>query len=454
VNLSPGIAAQVDDLHRALETNPGDPSVLERIEDLHRGAGDDDGWVRSLRRAVKVASDHDDRDLAVLAWVHLAEVYLTQFGDRDQGADALEQAARLDPADATRHEVLVELWSRPPARPDRVAAHHRALVGLDPGRVASLRALFENNLAAGAQDAAFCCAEALSFLGRADTAVLEIVGRLRPRTAKLPQRALTPEEWRRGILLAEHTNTVAAVFSVLAGPVADLYKVDLRARLSADDRVDVASTPLAFARRFAAAANALAVPLPEVYRWRGGRGVEFLHAGAPVLLAGEDLMAGRDDAELLFVAGRHLAYLRPECYLLRVLRGQLPTLRAIFLGSLQIALPAIELPVDDARLVDPLYPRLEKALGPKARAAIAALVPRFQQLGGVVDLERFTVTAESAANRAGLLLAGELQGAIAALLKETPLSPAPLETQASTLVGYAVSEPYAELRAALGLAVA
>jgi hypothetical protein len=81
-------------------------------------------------------------------------------------------------------------------------------------------------------------------------------------------------------------------------------------------------------------------------------------------------------------------------------------------------------------------------------------VPRFQQLGGVVDLERFTVTAESAANRAGLLLAGELQGAIAALLKETPLSPAPLETQASTLVGYAVSEPYAELRAALGLAVA
>jgi len=324
----------------------------------------------------------------------------------------------------------------------------------DPTLPEPYRELYRIYAARGELDRQWCVAQALVALGEANPEQAGVFERHRAQGLITPRGGVTPQAWQAWLLHPEAEPLTGQIFGVIApalllGRVSALRREGKLHQPTPESRQDPQKATVMAVRAvpWAAAILGLSAPIMHIEPDREG-GYEHVPAVPPLTVLGRRVLSGRSQLELAFCAGRHLAFYRPEHYV-RTLWSAVPDLEDLFLAALAIGNVKLPIAEDLRRRVAPIAAALEPMLDLPQVDALRELYLRFVEEGGRTNLMRWCAAVDKTACRAGLLLAGDLATALAVLEPEEGKG-GPL---AKDLLVFSVSDRYAALRRALGIAL-
>lgn len=427
---------------RALALDPGHDEAHRRLVRLAGRGGD----ARARLATLTAAGEHA-RDAALRADAHLeaSRLLAGPIGDRTLAVSHLRSALALDPSREEARSALAALVEEGP--PADAIAEHRRLLAADPLRAASWSALFRHFQRERAHDRAYVAATVLRWLGA-------------PSPGPAADRLLF--EAARQTLAAPPALS-ATDLALLRAP-GDAGPLSALVEAAGDAMAEVAERPPARSDEplrghaleplLAEAATAFAAPGWELARGEAGR-VE-VEPGTPWRVrVGPDIARRTTLREQRFLAGRAAARLRTRSALAETLPPDV--LGALVSAAIRCALPDAGVPAGDPRAQ-----RLAKALGRRGRRAIEEAA-RALAGGPAPDLAAWRAAAAATADRAGLLLCGDVAAAVALLLRgggrKPPEGAAALAAAAArpdvlALLAFAATEAHFVLRQRLRVAIA
>lgn len=380
-------------------------AMLAQIEQLSRR-------VRQLETELREARSHVN-----------VEVDLTGLGSTDPGAEEAPEPLR---AGIRRDPTNPELFAR----------------------------LYSACKAAGDRDGQFRAAQALVVLGAASGEQAALDAQHAPEGLIAPQRALSTQDWNTALAHPELDIVTGNILSLvtpaaLMGRVAGLRREKKLPELSESQRHDAKDSTVMAVRALGWAAAVLGMPTPAIYT-DVERELSYAHVPGvpPYTLIGKEALAGRAQAEIAFLAARHMTYYRAE-FFVKVLFPEVNELEDLFLAALLIGSPSLPLPTHVKSRVAPISGALEPLLDAERRDLLRQQFQTFVADGGRTNLLRWSESIDKTACRAGLCLSGDL-GAATRMLAGDEGPEGPLRAD---LLAFAVSERHGKLRRRLGIAL-
>jgi hypothetical protein len=305
-------------------------------------------------------------------------------------------------------------------------------------------------------DAAFCVADALVFMGKAQEGVRLFHQYHRPQALLRTERMLDDETWRSKVRYPGEDPEIGALMAVISPAVArSLARKPKALGLREEDRRDPATDQLQISRVFRSALQVLEVGPADLYVQTDlPQGLLLADTTEGLaFLAGADLLRGRHEYELMFLVARQLALVKPQYFLVNLLPSPL-LLRPVALAAIKLSLPDLPIPPEEKGQVEAHLKLLKKQLQAPARQALRAVVSRLVERGGQVDLDDWFFKVQLTADRAALLLCQDLDYATKQIKQGPRLVGAPRTSRRiKDLVRYVLSPEYAAVRKHLGLTV-
>jgi hypothetical protein len=496
--LDPGLAA--DCLERALDayfSTDADQReeammALATLDAIHTANKDWKALERAYLRVIERLPPHDG--LLPRLWKELAKIYRDRLNDTiaaDKAQAAADESRETSWADLVisgltwrpeEVDAAFDLLSAGEAPPKTPAVAAAAAVdgggGGEPGLFAGMpleaeaphafeitdplspdgyRALLEAAIDADDTDRAFCAAQVLVALGKAEPEEHRLYDRHAPRGLIRAKKRLG-DLWAR-VVHPEAGRAIGGVLAMIHRSVALLHGKPRDAYgLNVADRRDVVSDD----ERFCKIVHYLSLMLdrtpPEVYLFpnQPGEIVTATIADGETLVTafvvgGRALTRGADK-DAAYQVARQLAALRPELFLRTAIPSRVQ-LEAAFLSALLCAEP--DVPVDPAKLslMKRYLPRVQKDVPddalPPLREAAARLIA-----GDTFDVGAWIDGVDATVRRVGLVLCGDVTVAARAVAgePEPPGSPSAYERLADLFL-YCVSDDHAVVRRHLGIAI-
>ena len=429
-------AGAVFHLERALDADPTRIEALTTLETLLVGRGELRRLERTLKRLLfrlRGKTHHTEAG----AWVRLARLYLDHLDDPVAAAAAIGNARKLAP----NHPDVVALASRTESHRRNTLDPPRAGWREALGDASTGAALVNSTAAAGHTDAAFLAASTMVALGTADDAMGALYEQHRVRTVALPATGLDRDQWS---LLRHKDDAVdlGALLELVAPAVHALAPMTLAdSDLDAGQLVGEAELPAVFARVRKHLGDLLGVgaSTPIYARTELGFQVHVVACDPPVLAAGDEALTAPERPDLVFRLSRAMTFLWPG----RAVGASRPgrVLKAIVLAIVREA-AGTDVGADEA-----LAPRADAAvaaLPPPVRAQARAAALRLLSLsGGGLNLSLWARSLSRTADRAGMLLCGDVPAAFAGAKEMGDLD--------KDLIEFAYSAAHVTLRRQLGL---
>jgi tetratricopeptide (TPR) repeat protein len=447
----------VEQFNRALDDDATSPKAFEAVDSIVRGRQDWKNLARAYRKQLKRLGDEAPAELSLPLWTKLGEICLDHLNDTQSAVAAFEVAVSLDPDTLERHEQLAELYLELGESRRRDAIDElQVLLQADPERDEAYHLLFDLCRDEGEMDKAYCAAQALVILGKANAGEQALYEKLRPPHLLVSKRRLTEELWQKAILHGREDRHVNAIFaSMVSGLATSTAQPASAYNLAPQSRVDL-SQGRPVARLVKYAANVLGIePDPQLYMTAEGdtlRVANTLDRGglAPALLAGA--AADRiEERELAFELAKRLAYLRPDRYVTYAMTTQ-ATLESAFQAALAAAgvRPVADVGPEAARLAE----RLVNAVPEQVLMQVGAIARKMSGDFKNGAIASWRTAIDLTANRVGLILCNDLATAARKVATEAAgVSTLPARERLRDLLGYSVSEGYFAVRRHLGLAL-
>ncbi|MBX3218371.1 MAG: hypothetical protein KF850_40575 [Labilithrix sp.] len=435
-------AAAIELFDRTLDVDPSQLEAFERIARILTEAKDWSGLERMYRKMILRAGSRGDTKLEALLGKQLGVVYRDRIGDPAAAVPTLQAAAALRPDDEEAQAMLRELLASTGQASGAVAITLDRVLR-DPLDPRPYPALFDLLVSQGARDRVLCVASAMSFLGVAHPPA----SGWRQSYPHPPLEGIVldlgPEGYRE-VLHPELDPTLTEILEIVAPAMIDvaLSRLSLRARMSHPGPALKGQDWLASA--VSRAATILGAPAPRLFARRTpGPALGPAATKPPSLLVYPQALAGVSREVLAFMIGKRVLELSPPL-LARALCPSISELKALVSSAARIATAQTE--AGDT----PLEQRLKQGdvarIGAAVRASMAA--------GGKLDVLRWSQLADVSVSCGGLLLAGDVEAARAALAIE-PQSPGDLSPREKMreLVGWHLGDASARLRRRLGVAL-
>lgn len=442
---------------RVLELDPAlDKAVDEAIE-LRRAKGDHLGVEQLLKARLDRAHEAGDRDGMLATFGALADVYHHGLGWIGEAIDAYEAAQTLDPDDRDRAEILAGLYASDPEKYlDKAVASQRAALAKNPFRPESYKLLRKLYTDAKHADAAFCLCQALSVLNLAEPDEERFFRRMRAETAAPAQDRLTDETWSHHLVHEDADPILTALFALIEPAIIASRSQSLEAfGYPPAYAIDLASDAHPMSQMLYYAAGVLGMAPPTSFQNPNDPGgFSFLHASTPAIVLGQAALAANVSPQAAaFLVARHVAYYRPGLYV----RQLVPTgtgLKAWLFAAIKVISPQFPVSPDIEGAVQENMAALGRALVGPARDQLGSLVSKLLSGGGALDLKRWVAAVDITADRAGFLVAHDLETATEVIKASGEDAAAvPVKERLKELVLFGVSEPYFELRKHLGIGV-
>ena len=444
----------IEYLNRALDDDDSNLKSFEAIDKILTAKKDWKNLERNYRKMIKRVPQ-ENVELQIMLWHGLGEIYRSRMKQLDNAATAFEVASNLDPSNVVRHEILAELFSQDPDKWEKAVERHMILIEKNPNRIESFRSLYNIYMNTQQYDKAFCVAGTLKFLRQAPPDAEGFYEQYKQKGLVRAKRRLDNEQWTKKIYVTQMNPFIGAVFANIAAPVAQAYKKQLKRYVKKKEKIDLAASQLTFARYFNYVVQTMSVSVPELYHKSGMMGMNYLNAGTPVVVLGDDMLQGRTEKDLVFNIAKQLTYLRPEFYLIRVTEMQTATMKAMFLASLKQSIPGASIPAaDEPAVATVLQSIFAKFVSPAHLSKVKKIMEHFVSAGAALDLSRWVEHAELTANRIGFILCGDIEQAAHSIHNEgTPLSNMTVKAKIADLVRYSISPEYFDVRASLGMSI-
>jgi tetratricopeptide (TPR) repeat protein len=390
-------------------------------------------------------------------WKELGTLQHRALGDRPAALRAFENVVRADPSDLATLQTYAEIASGVPGQEGAAAAALQKVAAQqkDPARAVSR--LVSLHLARKDLDRAFAASDVLANLLRAASPdELETLDRLRRLSREFATRSLDDVLWQRLLHERLRGGPVAGILALLARDAGALF-VQAPRDLGLNperDEVDLASSGMVLANGIKYAARALGIEGVRFFNLKGSpMRLGFANTEPPAIVAGDETYQDRPRRELWYVAGRAVSFYRPELRLARLMphdQLQMVFQAACALGSSRFT------PTADPASVKKLREPLERVLAARGRLpALARLAEEYVEVQHPNDVRTHMDAVELTSNRAGALLAGDLQVARRLALEEkAQVSKLQEESKIRDLLQFCLSEDWPVLREALGLSVA
>jgi hypothetical protein len=433
-------------LAAALDDNPGEEAALGELVRIRRSRGD----LIDLEHALSALAHRlVELGAAARAWdvcQRLAALRRDDLGDAAGAVEALAIANRLPLTELDSRAVLAEQLLALGDNEGGVA-ELEAIVQAEPAHVRAHARLFSVHVREGDRDRAYLSALVLEELGDADATAREILESYRSDWGLRARASLDDAAW--DALRARGADEV----------IESVFRASLRAGIAAqlEDRgrhpvLDPArrqpeSTTATIVRCFKWAARALGVPCPALYVLdEVAGGIAAVSAPEPTTALGPNVLRGISSKTLAFLAGRHLTYFRPEYQIL----VHFPTVEAaagIFFAAVELVSPGIVVPPNLALRVTSTKHRLARHLRPEDLDALSEAVGRLESREAKTDFIGWIRSVELTAARTGLLLAGDLQTALAQVhLEPRGLNGLGVDERRADLIAFCASRTLARLR--------
>ena len=420
-------------LERAIDLDPSRTAALSAIDALLYARGELRRYERILKRLLFRMRGRGT-PIEVDAWRRLARLYLEHLGDPQAAVAAAAHAKRIAPNDP-EIAALVEHTEAHAAAVEPMRAGWREALG-DPESGA---ALVQTTQASGHIDAAFLAASTMVAIGTADPQMTAMYEAHRVRGLAMPTKSLGRDQWA---LLRHKQDTVelGALMELVAPAVHAVAPMTLEdSDLDPTQRLDDDELPVSFLRLRQRYATLLGVGVPAVYaRVELGAQIHVVAADPPVLIAGDDALTAPERPELVFSLVRAMTFLWPG----RAVGGSRPgrVLRAVVMAVFR------EASGTTVGNEDPLAARASEAvarLPAQARIHARAAALRLLSRGGGLNLSLWARALSRTADRAGMLLCGDIPAAFAGAKEVGELDRDFLE--------FAFSAAHVQLRNQLGL---
>jgi len=442
----------------ALDDDVSTPKAFDAIDKLLSGAGDWRNLARAYRKQLKRVGDDAPHEVLVSLWSRLGDVCANHLGDSRAAMAALEVAVQLDPDDLSRREQLCDLYLEAgPDYRDPAIEELQVLISAFPHRVELYKALSALYRDAGDLDKAYCLAQALVFLGKADEQEKALFRKYRPADFTVARGRLTEELWQKSIIHNKEDRHLNAVLSSMVAPLAATTSQPPKAfSLEKKQRTDPKQDRHVASRVVGYAAEVLGLdPQPQLYV--KGDNVEPIQVAnttdsgrlSPSVVLGRPMLEANDQRQIAFAVGKRLAYFRPERFIHYAL-GTTPRIEEAVRASLAAA--GVTNGVAPGGLVDQL-----KSSTPSAVLEHVSAVAGKGNLGkrstnGLVPSWRSA--SDLTANRVGLILCNDFETAARTVATEDPgVSLMDAKERLRDLLAYSVSENYFRVRRHLGLTV-
>jgi tetratricopeptide (TPR) repeat protein len=459
-------------LEHALALDPTNEQATVATVDLYEQTGQYREMAELLKAYLdRLAEASEESEWARRAALYekLADTYRHGLENPRGALEALEKALELDPTRLSCRTILAELYGEAPEYAERAFLNNLALLAQDIRRPATLRSLGQVYRQRGDLDKTVCVHRLLDAMGVADLAELGFVAQHASpelRADELPPGVLREED-HRDCLAHPDTQIMSEVFSTLWEGAQPFFGQGLEALgISAQDRVSpVADMDLA--RVYGAAARVLGNRHAGLYlKWDGSvEGVRIACHAPPVILVGPDIEK-RPLPELRFLLGRALELTRPEYILASGLEKT--EFSQLFASVLRAFHPRhSRRRGDDSDAISRRAAQLKKDLPYRVSRKLVELMAAKAHVE--FNSREWRLAVQHSGNRAGLLVSGDLRGAIRVILaEELDLGADALagwtadqfseymerSTQLKDLCTFAVSEEYFRARKGLGVAVA
>jgi tetratricopeptide (TPR) repeat protein len=447
----------IDFYDRVLDLDPTNTKCLDEAIALRTQKGDYQGVETLLKQKLERANDAGDRDAMLSTFVELAELYHKNLGWIGQAIDAYEAVQTMDPENRSHSDVLATLYASDPAQYlEKAVAAQRNILRQTPDRAESYKLLRRLYTEVKKADSAWCMCQALFLLNLAEPDEERFFRRMRADGPAAARSQLSVEEFQQ-MLLHEEADPVLSAIMTLIEPAIIAARSQTFDALGYDQSylVDLANHPSQLARTVYYAASVLGVSLPPAFENPNDPGaLGFLHAQTPSIVLGQyALTAEIPPQTAAFLAARHISYYRPGMYV----RHLVPTgtgLKAWLFSAIKLISPGFPIQAELEGPVKESLAALDRSIQGPTRERLASLVSKLLGGGGSIDLKKWVAAVDMTADRAGFVLAHDLQVAgeiIKAIGDE--VSTVPMAERLKDLLLYATSEPYFALRQKLGLAI-
>ena len=444
------------------------PRALKAFQDIDRlltGKRDWKEQERAYRQMLKRLDNHRESNLLrenpgllVQLWHSLGEIYLSRLKHYKSAIGAFEVAQALDTGNQSRREILVDLYlASGPEYSDKAIEQHMLMLRDDPFRYQSYKALRRIYMDTRQYDKTWCVCHTLAFLKQADAEEMQFYEQYKPRGLdKRAKQAMNGESWIN-IQHPDENRYISAIFAAIWQGPAMLHAHPHKSfGLKRRDRRDIANDQLVFSRIFYYASQVLNV-MPEIYLQENQPGeiqlanVQEKGRLIPSFVVGKNLLQGRPEKEVAFVAASKLCLVRPEHYLRLALQSNTER-KVALLAAIATVMPNFPVQGDLIPHVQNYMSQMQ--IPPQAYEQLGMLVNQFVQNAPEADLTKWSYAVDATSYRTGFVLCGDLDVASRMVQAEPVIVGGPqVKDKIKDLVLYSVSEEYFTVRQQLGLTI-
>jgi tetratricopeptide (TPR) repeat protein len=450
-----------------LDEDADDERSFARIERILTGQNNWRELARNYRRMIKRLGSTpppEKRAQLLALWRKLGDVCRKRLHERDAAVAAYEVCVQIAPDDRKCREVLADTYEvLGPTKMSQALRAREALLDepVDFEEMAKhIRALARMYGKHQMYDRLHCTSAALVGMGQAipqEQAFYE-----RTVAPEIPRSSMSLAEslWQRLVTSPRQDWCVSHVLAAVSSGVVMARAKDAAALgLNPAQRADLATDRSSVGQLISYACRLLGVTLPPVYvspDTDGELELRIVLEGqqvVPSFLLGRSLLAGRSEKELAFYIARRVVRMRADQFLLwPEAVPSLDELRVIVAAAVKVVHPEFELPATDPGSVRKYAAFLNRSVPPMALTSASAAIEQIVAEPGRVDLVAWAAGANQTADRAGLLLCGDVVSGIREVLRAAETQGGEAEMAVKDLIRWCVNSDHLDLREQLGLA--
>ena len=450
-----------------LDEDADDERSFARIERILSGQN---GWremARNYRRMIKRLGSTplpEKRQQLLGMWRKLGDVCRKRLHEREAAVAAYEVCVQLAPEDRRCREVLADTYEvLGPTKIGQAIKAREALLDepVDFEEMAKqIRALARMFGKHQMYDRLHCTSAALVAMGQAIPQEQAFYERTVSPEIPRARAGLAESIWQRFVTGPRQDWCVSHVLAaVSSGVVMARAKDAVSLGLNPAQKADLTADRSSVGQLISYACHLLGVTLPPVYvspESEGELELRIVLEGqqvVPSLLLGRGLLSGRSEKELAFHVARKLVRMRADQFLLAPeVVPSLDELRVIVAAAVKLAHPEFDLPGTDPGSVRKYAAFLQRSVQPMALTSASAAIEQIVSEPGRVDLVSWAAGANQTADRAALLLCGDVVSAIREVLRAGEIQGGDTEMAVKDLIRWSVSTDHLDLREQLGLA--
>jgi tetratricopeptide (TPR) repeat protein len=425
-----------------------DPSRFDAFERIARILTEVEDWPmlsRAYERTIARAIARGDARLQHSLRHQLGLLYRDRLGDTHAAIASIRAAAELMPDDEEDQAILRDLLMAS-GQAEQAVALTVDRVRREPLDPAPYRTLYDLLAELGYEDRAWCTASVMAHLGVSHPAATAFHRTSPPPAIEQIPGTLGPDGYKR-LLHPDLDPTLTVIFEVMAAAAVEVHVAQLGLRERLAHPGPALTEPEFLIQDVKGISGILGVAQPRLFTAKMPPAIGVGVTRPPSLLIHPDSLPGVPREVLAFWIGKRLAELTPPL-LARALFRSVSELKELVAAAVRI----VQEKGDKLSRSDEMW---RTHVRKERRRDLSAAIERALEAGGSLDVRRWFQLADLSSSRIGLVIAGDVETARLALVREGQ-SPGDLalRDQMRELVAFFLSEDYAHVRSALGVSLA